>query len=135
MSNLDLEKIIFPNDDNTYIIRDAQAHTDLANKANKDGSNIIGPWTMNITGHASQDIASTEKRQPGGVAELDQNGLIITSQLPSSVDEIIEGYYFNNKFYKDEQHTKEITGEASKIYIDLDTNQTYRGRESTYATT
>ena len=132
MSNLDLEKIIFPNDNNTYIIRDAQAHTDLANKADKDGSNIVGPWTMNITGHASQDIASTEKRQPGGVAELDQNGLIITSQLPSSVDEIIEGYYFNNKFYEDAQHTKEITGEASKIYIDLSSNQTYRWSGSTY---
>lgn len=132
MSNLDLEKIIFPNDNNTYIIRDAQAHTDLANKADKDGSNIIGPWTMNITGHASQDIASTEKRQPGGVAELDQNAKIITSQLPSSVDEIIEGYYFNNKFYEDAQYTKEITGEASKIYIDLSSNQTYRWSGSTY---
>lgn len=132
MSNLDLEKIIFPNDNNIYIIRDAQAHTDLANKADKDGSNIVGPWTMNIIGHASQDIASTEKRQPGGVAELDQNAKIITSQLPSSVDEIIEGYYFNNKFYEDAQHTKEITGEASKIYIDLSSNQTYRWSGSTY---
>ena len=47
------------------------------------------------------------------------NGKIPADELPSYVDEVVEGYYYNNKFYKDAEHTQEITGEKSKIYVDM----------------
>lgn len=60
------------------------------------------------------------------------NGKIPSSQLPSYVDDVIEGYYYNNKFYKEESHTTEITGESGKIYTDINTNKTYRWSGTTY---
>jgi len=67
-----------------------------------------------------------------GVAELGADGKVPTSQLPSYVDDVIEGYYYNNKFYVDSSHTIEITPESGKIYVDLETNKTYRWSGSTY---
>ena len=66
------------------------------------------------------------------VAELDSNGLILSSQLPSYVDDVIEAYYYNNKMYKESAHTNQLTGESSKIYVDLSTNKTYRWSGSAY---
>ena len=60
------------------------------------------------------------------------NGKVPASQLPSYVDDVIEGYYYNNNFYEDEKYTKLITGEAGKIYVDLITSYTYRWSGSTY---
>ena len=77
-------------------------------------------------------VQSSEKGASNGVAELDANGKIPSSQLPSSVDEIIEGYYYNSKFYEESSHTTEITGEASKIYVDLSTDKTYRWSGTAY---
>jgi len=78
-------------------------------------------------------IATTAKGANGGVAELDSNGKVPSSQLPSYVDDVIEGYYYNNKFYEDSAHTTEITGATGKIYIDLVSNKTYRWSGTGYA--
>ena len=59
-------------------------------------------------------------------------GKVPTSQLPSYVDDVIEGYYYTSIFYEDSGHTITITGETSKIYIDLPTNLTYRWSGSVY---
>ena len=67
-----------------------------------------------------------------GVATLDATGKIPASQVPGSMDEIIEGYYYNGNFYLDASHQQEITGEESKIYVDLETNKTYRWSGTTY---
>jgi len=77
-------------------------------------------------------ISSTEKGAANGVAELDSNGKVPSSQLPSYVDDIIEGYYYNGKFYKEAAHTTEITGETGKIYVDLASEKTYRWGGSEY---
>lgn len=70
---------------------------------------------------------SDGKYQPvGSYATLDSNGKVPSSQLPSYVDDVIEGYYSNGKFYSDSAKTKEITGEGGKIYTDLTSNKTYR---------
>lgn len=67
-----------------------------------------------------------------GLATLDSTGKVPSSQLPSYVDDVIEGYYYNSKFYKEESHTNEITGESGKIYTDLDKNKTYRWSGTIY---
>ena len=68
----------------------------------------------------------------GGVASLDSTGKVPSSQLPSYVDDVIEGYYYNGQFYTDSAHTQLITPETGKIYVDLNTNKTYRWGGTTY---
>ena len=69
-----------------------------------------------------------------GVAELDANGQVLSSQLPSYVDDVIEGYYkeADGKFYKESTYVTKITPEASKIYVDLGHDVTYRWSGSAY---
>ena len=66
------------------------------------------------------------------VATLDSNGKVKSSQLPSYVDDVIEGYYYNGQFYEEPTHATVITPEDGKIYTDLSTNKTYRWGGTTY---
>ena len=77
-------------------------------------------------------IPSSQKGTAGGVASLDSSGFILSSQLPPSVDEILEGYLYNNAFYEDEEHDVEIEAQSSKIYVDLNNNLTYRWSGTAY---
>lgn len=78
-------------------------------------------------------IPTSQKGANNGVATLDAQGKVPSSQLPSYVDDVIEGYYYNGKFYREAAHTTEITAEAGKIYVDLSTDKTYRWGGSAYA--
>ena len=78
-------------------------------------------------------IEASAKGAINGVAELDANGKVPSSQLPSFVDDVLEGYLYNSKFYKESTHTTEISGESGKIYIDLATNKTYRWSGTAFA--
>lgn len=80
-------------------------------------------------------VASTAVGAAGGVASLDGNGKIPSTQLPSFVDDVIEGYLYEGVFYKDSAHTVSITGEDGKIYVDLDTNYTFRWGGTVYVQT
>lgn len=82
--------------------------------------------TKDITITDSTKIPVNEKGKANGVATLDANGLVPSSQLPSYVDDVIEGYFYNSKFYKESAHTTVISGEQGKIYVSLDTNIEYR---------
>ena len=77
-------------------------------------------------------IPSTSKGANGGVAELDANGKVPSSQLPSYVDDTVEGYLYNGVFYSDSAHEHPITGETGKIYVELVSNKTYRWSGSAY---
>lgn len=74
----------------------------------------------------------TQKGSANGVASLDNTGKVPSSQLPSYVDDVVEGYYYNGKFYTDSAHTQLITPETGKIYVDIDTSKAYRWSGSTY---
>ena len=84
------------------------------------------------TSISDNKISTSLKGAANGVAELDSSGKVPSSQLPSFVDDVIEGYLYNGKFYKESTHTTEITGEGGKIYTDLATNKTYRWGGSAY---
>lgn len=71
--------------------------------------------------------------KPTNLVTTNSNGKIPESYLPSYVDDVIEGYYYNSKFYKESSHTTVIAAESGKIYIDLATNKTYRWSGSAYA--
>ena len=74
------------------------------------------------------DFVAT-KGKANGFASLDGNGLVPSSQLPSYVDDVIEGYatydvsetgkLSNIKLYSDEAHNNPITGESGKIYLNI----------------
>ena len=72
------------------------------------------------------------KGASGGIAELDNTGKVPASQLPSYVDDVIEGYLSSGKFYKESAHTTQIIGETGKIYVDLASSKTYRWSGSTF---
>ncbi|SMO69774.1 hypothetical protein SAMN06265171_1057 [Chryseobacterium rhizoplanae] len=86
----------------------------------------------------SSDLANyiplSQKGAANGVAALDASGLVPASQLPSYVDDVLEGYYktADGKFYKEASYTTLITGETGKIYVSLDTNKTYRWTGTTF---
>lgn len=68
-------------------------------------------------------IASSLKGTASGVAELDANGKVPSSQLPSFVDDILE--------YSTVQDFP-ATGESGKLYVATTTNKTYRWSGSGY---
>lgn len=61
-----------------------------------------------------------------GVASLDETGKVPAAQLPSYVDDVVEGYASGGKFYEDSGHSKEIACESGKIYVDKENGKTYR---------
>ena len=77
-------------------------------------------------------VSTSLLAQPNGVATLDESGLIPSTQLPGYVDDVVEAYYSNGVFYEEAAHTTAITGEKGKIYVDLDTNISYRYGGTTY---
>lgn len=68
-------------------------------------------------------VDKTDIGVAGGVAELDDNGLILSSQLPSYVDDVLE---------YDSLGSFPASGEAGKIYVAKDSNLTYRWSGSGY---
>lgn len=68
-------------------------------------------------------ISTSQKGVANGVAELDANGLIPSSQLPSYVDDVLE-YDTKTDF--------PTTGESGKIYIATNTNLQYRWTGTQY---
>ncbi len=89
----------------------------------KVNNTSVGIFTANSTTDVDVNLS---------VPELDNQGKIPQQYLPSYVDDIIEGYLYDNKFYLDTQHTKEIASESGKIYVDITTNLPYRWGGSQY---
>ena len=82
--------------------------------------------TANITINAEDStprIAVTEKGVANGVASLDANGLIHTTQLPAFLDDVIEAASLA---------AFPVVGAQGIIYIALDTNNIYRWSGSAY---
>ena len=77
-------------------------------------------------------LSTSLKGSTNGLAELDSTGKVPSAQLPSFVDDVIEGYLSGGKFYKESAHTTQITSESGKIYIDLSTEKTYRWSGSAF---
>ena len=104
---------------NTEIQDRKDADTELENKLQTN---------INKLEKKHDDFVAT-KGQANGLASLDGNGLVPSSQLPSYVDDVIEGYatyeisetgkLSNIKLYFDPDHANPITGESGKIYLNI----------------
>ena len=99
--------------------------TRIENKFDSATDDLEGALQQEIVDRKAGDTTITNnlnafintKGQPGGLASLDSNGLVPSSQLPSYVDDVLE-YPTLSAF--------PATGETGKIYVTLDTNLTYR---------
>jgi len=90
-------------------VQNKAVHAALADKADKN--------------HPHDYIPTSQKGAASGVASLDSNGKVPTSQLPSYVDDVIEAT---------SKSSFPATGETGKIYVDTSTNKTYRWGGSAY---
>ena len=86
-------------------------------------SDINKPVSLATLAALSEKLSASLKGVPNGLAELDENGIVPTSQLPSFVDEVVE--------YPDISDFP-LEGRSGKIYIDLYDNKTYRWSGTTY---
>jgi hypothetical protein len=89
----------------------------LDNSATKYPTNNLVKNTLN------NYLLSSLKGSPNGLAELDVTGKLLSSQLPSYVDDVLE--YANISLFP-------VTGESGKIYIAINTNISYRWSGSVY---
>ena len=69
-----------------------------------------------------------------GIASLDANGKVPSSQLPSFVDDVVEGYYkaADDRFYEESTYETLITPTSGKSWVDVSTNKSYRWTGSVY---
>ena len=65
-----------------------------------------------VIGHATTDDDT-------GIAPLGENGLVPVEFLPSFVNAVVNGYYYNGKFYQEAAHTTEISPDANTTYVDI----------------
>ena len=86
-------------------------------------ANISVPTKVSELQNDSNFIPASQSGSANGVASLDANGKVPTSQLPSYVDDVLE-YSSKSGFPS--------TGETGKIYVDQSTNLTYRWGGSAY---
>ena len=110
--------------DQTDITGNAGTATKLQTSRTINGVSFDG--TQNITINAvdaTSQVASSLLGAANGVATLDANGIILTTQLPSYIDDVLE--YTNLAAFP-------ATGETGKIYVAKDTNKTYRWAGSVY---
>jgi len=82
---------------------------------------------LDVTGLTTALLNKLETSLKGsvnGLAELDSNGFVLNTQLPSYVDDVLE--FTNFAAFP-------LIGESGKIYITQDTNITYRWSGTAYA--
>ena len=97
----------------------------LSNKENLLLDNSISKYpTNNLVKNTLNNYLQTSlKGAINGLAELDGTGKLLSSQLPSYVDDVLE--YANISLFP-------VTGETGKIYIAINTNISYRWSGSVY---
>ena len=102
-----------------------KAEVGLGDVENKSSATIRSELTTkNVTDALGfVPLDESTKGIAGGIASLDSNGTIPSSQLPSFVDDVLE-FADKTKF--------PTTGDAGKIYIDCSTNTTYRWSGTRY---
>ena len=94
-----------------------------------------------VDGKLSGKAASSHKHGAGDITSVNASaitGTIAAANLPSFVDDVLEGYYGSDGvFYQHldtstRKYSDAYTGESGKIYVNLNDNKTYRWSGSAY---
>lgn len=94
---------------------------------------MVNEWN----GYFEETSGRIEEKYTGRVNALETgkadlvNGLVPASQLPSFVDDVIEGSMSDDLLTFCDSDGNEVVPESSKIYMDLSTNKIYRWSGST----
>ncbi len=96
------------------------------------GTAAAKDYTTSVSGLSDDLITSSAVNTALSTKANLVDGKVPASELPSYVDDTVEGYYHSGAFYEDAEHTIAITGETGKIYIDLTTNKSYRWTGTVY---
>lgn len=119
-----------------YFLKLQNLDGNLNSKVDKTTTVNGKPLSSNITLSAADvsAIPASAKGVANGVATLDEDGKVPSAQLPSYVDDVIEGYLSNGQFYVESSHSTQITAESGKIYVDITSgkNITYRWSGTSY---
>lgn len=106
----------------------------FVSKTTKINGVALDSENITLTTDTLNTISKDDKGVANGIATLDDAGKVPASQLPSYVDDVLEGYLKaeDGKFYKEAAYTTAYTPEDGKIYVELSTNKSYRWSGSTY---
>ena len=94
-----------------------------------------------VDGKLSGKANSSHKHGAGDITSVNASaitGVIAAANLPSFVDDILDGYYGSDGIFyqhydaETKKYSDAYTGETGKIYVDLNTNKTYRWSGSKY---
>lgn len=80
--------------------------------------NEVKTQVVNVQNNQANYIPTSEKGAPGGVAELGGDGKVPAAQLPSFVDDVLEGFYNSPTIFRDEQGNAYVP-ESGKVYMDI----------------
>lgn len=99
-------------------------------------------------GELAGDVSDLAEEMPENVSDLTNDvgyldadgpfdatkltGTVPATNLPSYVDDVVEGYLYQGAFYVESSHETAIVGETGKIYVDLTDDSTYRWSGSAY---
>lgn len=107
--------------DSDFVSDANYTHIDVDSALDSSSSNPVENQAI-VTALGSK-LDTSLKGANSGLAELDANGKVPTSQLPSFVDDVIEAANYA---------ALPAEGETGKIYVTLDDNKTYRWSGSAY---
>lgn len=110
-----------------------QRDTDLQSKLTETGELTAYKATRDGDGNviSSTYVKNAVKGVANGVASLDASGKVPSAQLPSSVDDIVEGQYTNSTTFTPATSTAPVK-QKGIIYFDTSTNKSYRWSGSAY---
>lgn len=135
--NIGLGNVDNTSDANKPISSATQSALDLKeDKANlkalayKDSLTNVDVGLGNVSNDAQ--VKRSEMGANNGVATLDDSGKVPAAQLPSYVDDVVEGTYVSATVFNDEDGSP-VTPESGKIYIDTSTNKEYRWSGTQFA--
>lgn len=97
--------------------------TTLSSFLNETFPNKISTGGLLYCSSANKAITASNLTPEGITSDLTRIEGKIDNYTPNN---IIQGYYYNNNFYRDAEHNQQLAGVSGKIYIDLSTNKTYR---------
>lgn len=106
----------------------------FVSKTTKINGVALDSENVTLSAENLNTISKDDKGVANGIATLDDTGKVPASQLPSYVDDVLEGYLKveDGKFYQEAVYTTAYTPEEGKIYVDLNTNKSYRWSGSAY---
>ncbi len=77
------------------------------------------------------EVVEAKKGIANGIASLDKDGKVPASQLPSYVDDVLEGYYVDETHFAEKYIDNApvyYTPEKGKIYVDISKDTEYSGK-------